>query len=628
MNDLSSQPEPTRYDRPNQPWICGRTAQGESCAFGPGESGVCPALAECQPVERSGLWICDRPEARGGLCDQGPTPDGKCCRSHSCKPVRSLRSLRGVLIRSTAVFALGAVLMTLGNSRRNEWMAPGPLTSHHSQVLSGAAWNNRCESCHTVGNQPVSGLLAAVVGSDLGPTQLDKCMACHDQTIEPELALVAHNVPHERLYAGGRGASDADAHGKEFACAVCHQEHHGPQHAIAAMNNDRCQSCHAQKYESFATDHPNFAMWPYERRTRIAFNHSTHQGKYFAEKGREFSCRQCHIEDATRGVQLTLGYDATCSECHDADITTSTAGGVALLEMPMLDLEAFSAVGRTVDDWPSQAVGDFDGKLPAITKLLVAQDEPARKALGVLGADFDFFDVDIDDEQQLRAAGDVATAVNHLLDKLVAGEESLIESELLLGIDRNAVKQSRRRWRSGQINRAADAPHPGDWFVDDATLSVRYQPKGHADPIIKAWLEAVVQLEHVPLRDALLCELAAPNSPGRCTTCHSIESATGVAATGRLTINWRSHDGRDQPRGFTKFSHTPHLLPQELRDCTACHSLDPHASTSSNYTAHNPAAYTSEFAPISKASCAACHTQTAVGDSCTQCHNYHVKTPL
>jgi hypothetical protein len=64
---------------------------------------------------------------------------------------------------------------------------------------------------------------------------------------------------------------------------MCHREHQGAEFDLTAMNDSGCQTCHQQRYESFAADHPDFGAWPYERRTRIAFNHSSHQAKHFPE---------------------------------------------------------------------------------------------------------------------------------------------------------------------------------------------------------------------------------------------------------------------------------------------------------------------------------------------------------
>lgn len=603
------------YDRPNQPWVCGRTAEGDPCAFGPGTRGVCPALAECKPVQLDGQWQCDRPAVRGGACEPGPTADGKCCRSHACRPVRNLRSLRGILVRSLAVMAVGVVLMMLGSSYRSNWMAPGPLAANHAQVLVGASWEQRCESCHAAAETPMSTWLASLTGQAIGETQTAKCMACHDKTIEPALALAAHNLPPDRL-AALHPAGTLDL-GREPACSVCHQEHHGAAHDLTAMDSARCQTCHAQQFGSFAKDHPDFTLWPYRRRTRIAFNHATHSGKHFAEKGQAFACQQCHVEDASRQVQLTLGYDQACAECHDAGIASTTAAGVAAFAMPMLDVQTLADAGQPLTGWPQRAAGDFDGRMPAVMKLLLAEEDAAREGMQTLGYDFDFFDVEPDDAEQLRAAGQVAQGVLRLLSKLSGAQQ--VDSPLLAGLTPEMLRATVAAWSRPHTSPEQSA---GGWTLDPAGMALRYRPRGHADPVLAAWLEAVVALEDADLREALLDEFTGPGAPGQCTTCHSIEPTT--AGSPRLAIQWRALDPRQAPRSFTKFSHAPHLLPAELRDCTACHALDPAVSTASSYAGHNPAAFASEFLPISKATCAACHNKAAVGESCTQCHNYHV----
>ncbi len=508
--------------------------------------------------------------------------------------------------------------MMIGSGASNEWIAPGPLNSHHAQVLNGAAWNDRCASCHAAAERPPATWLNALVGSDLGPTQSTKCMACHDKTIDPRLALVAHNVPAAKLRvaAGSLGDAEAAQQSLQLACSVCHQEHHGADHAIAAMDNTRCQSCHEQQFGSFVTDHPNFGTWPYQRRTPIAFNHATHSGKHFAEKGRPFACQQCHVEGATRNVQLTLGYEAACAECHDTDIASGTASGVALLTMPTLDVDLLNDAGFAISDWPERATGDFDGRLPAIMKLLLAADPNARKAMGILGEDFDFFDIDPDDHTHLTAVADLTTAVCQLLEQLASTAEP---NPLMRGLPRELIAEAEHQWHDGGGWSATR--RPGTWFSDAASLSIRYQPVGHADEVLRAWYDAVVTHSNSQLRDALLPELVGPGAPGRCTTCHSIDAAHD----GQLTINWRAHDRRSEPRHFTRFSHAPHLLPIELRDCTACHAINQTADAASNYSGHNATAFVSDFHPITKAACASCHHSAAVGESCTQCHNYHVE---
>ena len=560
-----------------------------------------------------------------------PTPEGDCCRSHKCRPERTLRSKRGIFVRSAMLFVTGLVLMMLGGNWRSEWIAPGPLCSQHSQVLQGKAWEHRCATCHAAAEHTVGSWFTAVVGNQLGPVQPTKCLACHDKTIDAKLALQPHNVPATYL-ASLADPTDSRPHPhdlpEQLACSVCHQEHHGADHDLAAMTDTRCQSCHSQRYHSFAGDHPEFARWPYERRTGIAFNHATHQGKHFVEKQQAFACQQCHVEDATGVVQLTLDYQTSCRECHDTDISTSTAAGVTVFALPMLDLDLLAEAGHPLDAWPERAAGDFDGKLPALTRLLLADDPEAVNAMQLLGPNIDFYDVDPDDPEQMQATATLAKALQRLLARLQQ-PDAAAEPEVL-GLTADTVARAQQAWTADSAESTPATPRPGTWWSDDVALALRYQPTGHADPLIKAWLDAIVAIPDKPLRDSLLAEFTGPGALGRCTVCHSMDTGTANplvadrSATQTLRIHWQAHDRRGDARGFTRFSHAPHLLPLELRDCTACHAINPTATTDGSYSGTNPQAYTSEFAAIEKATCAACHQAGAVSDRCTDCHNYHV----
>jgi hypothetical protein len=117
-------------------------------------------------------------------------------------------------------------------------------------------------------------------------------------------------------------------------------------------------------------------------------------------------------------------------------------------------------------------------------------------------------------------------------------------------------------------------------------------------------------------------ELSKANSPGLCASCHSVEQN----ARKQLVINWRTYDRTAEPRGFTKFSHGPHLLLPQLADCTHCHAIDDKASSATAYAGLNPARFVGDFGPISKRQCTECHTAKAAGNACQQCHNYHVET--
>jgi hypothetical protein len=162
----------------------------------------------------------------------------------------------------------------------------------------------------------------------------------------------------------------------------------------------------------------------------------------------------------------------------------------------------------------------------------------------------------------------------------------------------------------------------GAWFRDDATLSIRYRPAAHADPVLVNWLQLVTRpdLPTQPIRDAVFKELADPAAPGLCVSCHSVEQIPGRA----LTVNWRSYDRRSESRPFTKFSHGPHLLLPQLADCTECHTIVNAADRGASYIELDPHQHVTEFKMMPRPKCAECHTPSAAGDRCQSCHNYHV----
>jgi hypothetical protein len=481
-------------------------------------------------------------------------------------------------------------------------------------------------------------------------------MNCHDQTIPRELALAAHNVPAGVLSSAVKSEAN-------IACAACHREHHGADFDLTALGNDACQACHERRYRSLASDHPDFGAWPYERRTRIAFDHASHQARHFADKEKSFDCRQCHLLDAQETGQLTLGYESTCASCHDERIATSAARGVPMLVLPTLDGEVLRAAGHEIGPWPESATGDFDGRLPPMMKLLLAGDPAAATAMTALGEDFEFLDIDPDDESQLAACADLATAIKMLLadvsrrgpaavrERLAKGlgravADSRLDS-LVAGLSADTVRGAVAAWlpdlitgpatwsaaegagfgvQSPQANAANDEPAfapAGSWNRDDATLSIRYHPAAHADPVLTSWLELLAdtpKLEARLLELAMFKELARPTAPGLCTSCHSVERT----AQHQLAVNWRAYDVVTRMTSFTKFSHGPHLTLPQLADCTHCHAVDTTAAAAGSYADWNPQSFASEFRPLSKRQCVECHTATAAGDRCQSCHNYHV----
>jgi hypothetical protein len=566
-----------------------------------------------------------------------------------------LRAIRGRFVAACALLVLGGLLILLNSRWRDPMISPGPLTHPHAQLLADDAAKQNCAACHAAGERSVAGWSLSLVGfHGAGANQSSRCMECHKATISEANALAAHGVAADKLRAVTESAEPSPSpslKGRgigEYACSTCHREHQGARFDLAAMDDGACQSCHRARYASFATDHPDFGAWPYVRRTRIAFNHASHQAKHFAEKKQTFDCRSCHFEDATKAVQLTASYEKACASCHDEKLAASVARGVPMFALPTLDVEALKAAGHEIGEWPEGATGDFDGALPPVMKLLLASDPAARKAFETLGADFEFIDVDPDDSEQLAACATLANAIRELvgdierrgpvavrerLSATLGGGSEVPAVQLIAGLNEQmlgratgwlGITSSDEPWPlQKDFGRPTRFDSPGKWTVDDATLTIRYLPTAHADPVLAGWLDVsgnTARLESRPIALAMFNELAKPTAPGTCASCHSVERGDD----GRLAAQWRVADRENGPRTLTKFSHGPHVMLPQLADCTSCHTMNGTADTSTSYASHDPHAFVSEFAAMSKRQCASCHTAKLAGDSCQKCHHYHV----
>ena len=139
------------YERPQQNWVCGWAAEGNPCRHGPNPKGVCVAAFECTPSDRNGRWHCSRQPVHGGRCEDGPRPDGSCCKPiPKCQPVLSWRARRGKLTRWTMALTLGLLIVSI------VWLgpaavSPGPLNAKHSTAAEG------CVSCHFSGHETFPG---------------------------------------------------------------------------------------------------------------------------------------------------------------------------------------------------------------------------------------------------------------------------------------------------------------------------------------------------------------------------------------------------------------------------------------------------------------------------------------
>jgi len=158
----------------------------------------------------------------------------------------------------------------------------------------------------------------------------------------------------------------------------------------------------------------------------------------------------------------------------------------------------------------------------------------------------------------------------------------------------------------------------GGWYRRDDTLTLHYRPGGHEDAFLGAWLDGTAG-QAAPTARKIFSQLAENNAPGACLKCHSVDQA----AT-RMVVNWRTSRPEIGARGFTRFQHSAHFSLMGDQGCMTCHTFAVGADYAGSFGANrDPAVFRSNFAPITKASCASCHQPAKSGESCQQCHNYH-----
>ncbi|MBI3881088.1 MAG: hypothetical protein HY301_13635 [Verrucomicrobia bacterium] len=361
-----------KYARPNANWICGRACDGDAtCPAGPSRFGHCRAAAECSPVlekkegDAKGRWRCNR---AGGACEQGPLPDGQCCRQTApCTPARSLRGQRGrftwVVIAATAA----ALLALIGGPGRPGFINPGTLSSPHSgsafSVLHGGtnATDHTCAGCHAAGLAGPRQLIKAAFNAAPGPLEFHKlasitrtemtaidgsCQKCH-----------ANHLFHQPNVV------------RDHSCSLCHREHQGAG-ALQPPTDANCASCHGDAgimtasaakgatlaaaafdfrpdrgqrifksarpatggytrlINHFATDHPEFQVLAENQRegNTLKFGHALHltgDTVSFGD-GRKLACADCHQPDAAGAYFRRINFEQHCRACHSLQFDPAT----------------------------------------------------------------------------------------------------------------------------------------------------------------------------------------------------------------------------------------------------------------------------------------------------------------
>lgn len=688
------------YERPGDDWVCGRLCElGQSCRLGPDRLGGCQVQSRCQPEKKGEKYVCTRAAIHGGKCKTGPTEDGKCCQADtSCQPRRSLAAKRRLLsCMATAAGVLFCVFL-FGHSSPTARLAPGDVTSAH------AAIEDDCQACHASVEGGLGNLMHAAFDSSGAFKDSGRCLRCHREI--GENALFAHSLPVEQLsektertLASNQAARTplklqlASLTGPltardQLTCATCHQEHHGRKAHLTQLTDSQCQSCHARQFESFEHGHPGLGDYPYQRRSRIYFDHNTHLRRYFVSD--EFkrtmpdgikpeSCQACHTPDASGRYMLTGTFAKTCASCHEPQIKDVEFPGVPFFALPVIPSEA----GISATGWP-RSTGVFETpRLPRLMELLLADDPDYQQAVRELEG-VDYRRLDQLTESQQQSLGLIARAIKKLLFAISTRGESALNQRLgksgsaCLNLKPSIVPvliQAQQLWfpdlieeleqeqtapaqvvKSGQRKqvrpRRTSPDDSSGWSLSNSDFTIRYRPLGHADPLIKAWLDQAVQEDPQTLAQNELWQVfSSPTASGtedssgalasgRCLMCHTVDRDL---QSGTARINWDPLPLPVAEEQFTRFSHGPHLSLGGRQNCESCHLLEQSGTDQTSILQEhffqrdpnnlvwqvneNPRqSCSSGFQPVGRKQCIQCHNQATATQSCLQCHQYHAHT--
>jgi len=222
--------------------------------------------------------------------------------------------------------------------------------------------------------------------------------------------------------------SDTDL--PDVGCTDCHRDHSGRGGSLTAIGDSSCQACHAE-VEGFPAGHPEYEDYPYDRRTRINFDHVGHERKYFEDADEADvpqDCVQCHEPDPRREQMLVSDFQTACGACHAGEIHgEGIAGpaGIAFITVPGLDLPTLREQGAAIGEWPELS----DRKLTPFMRAMLSRDRGLRDAL----TRFDQLDpLDLRDAsaEDIEAVTQIAWATKALFYDLIAEGPAALHPQL------------------------------------------------------------------------------------------------------------------------------------------------------------------------------------------------------
>ena len=327
-------------------------------------------------------------------------------------------------------------------------LMPGPLTSGHGAI-------ENCNACHTrSGSNKLSWLHGLVAADPLADSRA--CLTCHKM---PATAFNAHGASAKvltqstkrltKIAAGSPAPRSAIAQSVAFPmkdviagglyCATCHQEHQGVSFNLNKISNAQCRSCHVVKFDSFDGQHPKFVNYPFERRTRIIFDHAGHFSKHYPEVAKKdpakrvpSTCATCHDSGSDRRVMATAPFDQTCTTCHLDQIIgkerVSGPKGIAFLTLPGLDLQTLKTKNAAIGEWPDAA----EAALTPFMTMMIGRTERGRALVKAVDS-LNLQDLTQASDDQIKLVTDLVWEIKGLFHSLIKGKASDVLGSLNIG---------------------------------------------------------------------------------------------------------------------------------------------------------------------------------------------------
>ena len=293
----------------------------------------------------------------------------------------------------------------------------------------------------------------------------------------------------------------------------------------------------------------------------------------------------------TTGALAIPSFERGCADCHEDGIEDQP---LLLLTWP--EMETMAQPGALVSS-QCRINGAID----------LDDFEPVSFELPDLLEAF-LMDIDPDDmtaygDAYQRLVGRLATEGVRPLANLIKARNG-DSKRLLAGLTSETIAKPACSWAFNQEYEGFEPLKAGGWIAEPFGLT--YRPTGHADPVLKAWLEFGGAIDHVdkPLINAFRDKLFDPEAgPGLCASCHTVTPERGLV--------WTSEP---RSRRHSLFVHQPHLAIGKAaghEPCITCHQIAPASLDGQDYRT------------IGIAICQQCHGESSVGSACATCHRYH-----